>query len=173
MESVVLAGGCFWCVEAAFNLIKGVESAIPGYSGGDMADAEYYQVAMGMTKHAESVKVTFDPKILNLSDVLDIFWTIHNPTTLNYQGNDVGPQYRSAIFYKDEAQKETAEKSIQEVQKLWDEPIVTELTKLDEFYPAEPEHVKYFEKNPQTAYCQIIINPKLQKLRQKFAERIK
>lgn len=173
METIVLAGGCFWCLEASFNLIKGVESAIPGYCGGDKKDAEYNQVVMGMTKHAESVEVIFDTKVIGLADVFDVFWTIHNPTTLNRQGNDVGPQYRSAIFYASDAQKQAAENSIKAVQKLWDDPIVTELAQLEEFYPAEAYHRNYFDKNPEAAYCQIIINPKLQKLRQKFAERIK
>lgn len=173
METIVLGGGCFWCIEAAFNLIKGVESAISGYAGGAEKDADYHSVGTGATGHAEVVQVTFDTKILTLQDVFDIFFTIHNPTTKDRQGNDVGPQYRSAIFYKDEAQFKAAQTAIDSVRPLWDDPIVTELTKLEKFYPAEDYHQNYFANNPEQGYCQIIINPKLQKLRQKFAERLK
>lgn len=173
METIVLGGGCFWCVEASFNLIKGVESAVSGYAGGTEKDAEYNRVGSGTTGHAEVVQVTFDPNILALKDVFEIFFTIHNPTTPDRQGNDVGPQYRSAIFYKDDAQKTAAEAAITAVQALWDDPIVTEVVSLEKFYPAENYHQNYFANNPEQGYCQIIINPKLQKLRAKFAERIK
>ncbi len=173
MESIVLGGGCFWCIEAGFNLIEGIESAISGYAGGDAKDAEYYAVGSGATGHAEVVRVTFDPAIISLTDVMDIFWALHDPTTLNQQGNDVGPQYRSVIFYENEDQKKTAEESIQNVQKLWDNPVVTELSLLEEFYRAEEYHQNYFANNPAQGYCQVIINPKLLKLKQKFASRIK
>jgi len=173
MESIVLGGGCFWCVEASFNLIKGVESAISGYAGGSEKDADYYKVGSGDSGHAEVVKVTYDPSILTLKDVFDIFFTIHNPTTLDRQGNDVGSQYRSAIFYADDGQKRAAEEAVADVQSLWDDPVVTEIVPLEAFYEAEDYHQNYFATNPEQGYCQIIINPKLQKLRQKFAERIK
>lgn len=172
-EKIVLGGGCFWCLEASFQLIEGIISVIPGYSGGTAEDAEYYKVASQTTGHAEVVEVTFDTSTLTLDEVLDIFWTIHDPTTLNRQGHDTGPEYRSVIFYTGDTQKATAETSIAKTQTLWDDPIVTELSPLDAFYPAEPEHHNYFAQHPEMAYCQIIINPKLQKLRQKFADRIK
>ena len=173
MEKIVLAGGCFWCIEASFNLITGVKSAISGYAGGNEQDANYNDVGSGNTGHAEVVEVTFDTSVISLIDILDIFWSIHNPTTVNRQGNDVGTQYRSVIFYTNDQQKQIAEASIAEVQKLWDEPIVTTLDKLGTFYEAEDYHQNYFANNPGNGYCQVIINPKLQKLRQKFAERIK
>ena len=169
MESIVLGGGCFWCIEAAFRLISGVESAVSGYAGGTKKDAEYYAVGSGETGHAEVVKVTFDTSVVSLKDILDIFFTIHNPTTPNRQGNDVGPQYRSAIFYDGDAQLRAAQDAIKSVQALWDEPIITELSKLEAFYPAEDYHQDYFNKNPAQGYCQLIINPKLKKLREKFA----
>lgn len=173
MDSIVLGGGCFWCVEASFNLIKGVESAISGYAGGSGQDADYQKVGTGTTGHAEVVQVSFDPEILSLKDVFDIFFTIHDPTTMDRQGNDVGPQYRSAIFYKDDAQLKVAQDAIMSVQELWDGPVVTELVRLEEFFSAEDYHQNYFATNPEQGYCQVIINPKLQKLRKKFAERIK
>lgn len=173
METIVLAGGCFWCIEAAFNMIRGVQSAVSGYTGGSAANANYEAIETGKTGHAEAVQVTYDPSVISLSEVFDIFWTIHNPTTLNRQGNDVGTEYRSAIFYANDAQKQAAEASIQQVQKLWDDPVVTTLEALGTFYPAEDYHQHFFEKNPTSGYCQVIINPKLQKLRHKFAERIK
>ncbi len=173
MEKIVLAGGCFWCIEASFNLINGVVSAVSGYSGGSEKDAEYYAVASGSTEHAESVEVTYDPNIISLNDILDIFWAIHDPTTLNRQGNDVGPQYRSAIFYADETQRLAAEASKLKVQELWPNPVVTEIVPLEHFYRAEEYHQNYFANNPEQAYCQIVINPKLIKLKEKFAARIK
>lgn len=173
METIVLGGGCFWCLEASFNLIDGITQVTSGYAGGTEKEAEYYTVSSGSTGHAEVVEVSFDTSILKLSDVLDIFWAIHNPTTLNRQGNDVGPQYRSAIFYANEQQKNIAVESIAEIQKAWEDPVVTELTELEKFYPAEEYHQNYFENHPEQAYCQIIINPKLEKVRTKFAERLK
>ena len=173
MESIVLGGGCFWCLESSFKLINGVESVVSGYAGGTEEDANYHRVGTGRTGHAEVVNVTFDPTIISFTEILDIFWAIHDPTTLNQQGNDIGPQYRSAIFYNSNNQKQLAEASILNIQKLWNDPIVTEIVELETFYPAEDYHQNYFEKNPENAYCQVIINPKLLKLRQKFAERIK
>ncbi len=173
METIVLGGGCFWCIEAGFNLINGVERVISGYAGGTEIDADYYKVSSGGTGHAEVVQVTFDPTIITLGDILDIFWVLHDPTTLNQQGNDSGPQYRSVIFYTGERQLDTAKKSIAKIQELWNNSVVTKLVSLETFYPAEDEHQNYFENNPGNGYCQVIINPKLKKLRQKFAERIK
>ena len=173
MESIVLGGGCFWCLDAAYRLINGVTSTVCGYAGGTADSADYYKVSSGATGHAEVVQVQFDPSIITLKEILDVFWVVHNPTSLNFQGNDHGPQYRSVIFYKGDRQYLVAEQSIADIQKLWDQPIVTELTSLETFYPAEDYHQDYFNKNPTQGYCQIIINPKLKKLRQKFASNLK
>ena len=171
-SSIVLGGGCFWCLDAGFRLIKGVVSVVSGFSGGNVSNPGYYDVVTGETGHAEVVKVTFDTGIISLDDVLDIFWAMHNPTTLNYQGNDKGTQYRSVIFYSSESQKSVIDSSIKQVAKLWDDPIVTEVKELDVFYPAEEEHQDYFAKHPEQGYCQVIINPKLAKLRQKFTDKL-
>lgn len=173
MESVVLGGGCFWCLDASYKLIKGVSEVISGYAGGDTENPDYYSVASQTTGHAEVVQVTFDTSIISLEDILDIFWAIHDPTTPNRQGNDVGPEYRSIILYTDEKQKQIVEKSVVQAQKLWNDPVVTEVSQLEMFYPAEDYHQDYFAKNPEQGYCQVIINPKLAKLLQKFADRIK
>ena len=172
-QSIVLAGGCFWCLEAAYQLIKGVIMAEPGYCGGKAEEADYETVCSGRTNHAESVRISYDPETISLDDILEIFWTIHDPTTLNRQGNDVGRQYRSAIFYDTEEQKKTAEKSLKSHQKYWQDKIVTEITPLSEFYPAEAYHRNYFMNNPDKSYCQLIINPKLTKLRRKLSDKIK
>lgn len=172
METIVIGGGCFWCLDASFRLITGIKGVVSGYSGGTEDTADYYKVGTGSTGHAEVVQVTFDATIITLTEILDLFWAIHDPTTKDRQGNDVGPQYRSVIFYGDDAQKAIAEESIAAVQKLWDSPVVTELLPLDRFYPAEDYHQNYFANNPSQGYCQIIINPKLQKLRKKFANKI-
>lgn len=172
-ESIVLGGGCFWCLEASFELIDGVTKVTSGYSGDSQETADYYTVASKATNHAEVVRVEFDPDKISLTEILDIFWAIHDPTTLNRQGNDVGPEYRSIIFYNGNDQLEIINKSIEQVQKLWTDPVVTEVEELKEFYPAEPEHQNYFAKNPQQAYCQAIINPKLSKLRAQFATKLK
>lgn len=172
-EKIVLGGGCFWCLEASFKLINGITEVISGYAGGSEDDASYQKVASGLTGHAEVTEITFDTDVISLSEVLDIFWIVHDPTTLNKQGNDIGPQYRSVIFYNSEEQKAGAEASIKEVQEVWNQSIVTQLVPLEKFYRAEDYHQNYFENNPESAYCQVIINPKLAKLRQKFTERIK
>lgn len=172
-RSIVLGGGCFWCLEASFQLIKGVVSVTSGYSGDSKATADYYTVSSRTTNHAEVVRVEFDPKIISLKEVLDIFWAIHDPTTLNRQGNDVGPEYRSVIFYSKPEELKIIHESIGEVQKLWSNPVVTQVEQLKEFYPAEPEHQNYFANNPEQAYCQVIINPKLSKLRETFASKLK
>ncbi len=172
-ESVVLGGGCFWCLEAAFQLIEGVTSVVSGFAGGIESDPTYYDVAFGLTGHAEVVRLTYNVDKIALRDVLDIFWSLHDPTTRNQQGNDIGPQYRSIILYTDDTQLEVINNSIKSVQKVWDSPIVTEVERLAAFYPAEPEQQNYFKKHPDQAYCQIIINPKLKKLQDTFAKRLR
>ena len=172
-QVIVLGGGCFWCLEAAYQQIKGVQSVVPGYAGGNTDNPSYYDLHDKETGHAEVVRVTFDQKEISLEEILDIFWAIHNPTTPNRQGNDVGSEYRSIILYGDDAQKQVIEKSVVAVQKLWDNPVVTEVKSLEKFYEAEPEHHNYFERNPSQAYCQLVINPKLEKLRAKFASKLK
>lgn len=168
-----LAGGCFWCLDAAYRMLNGVENVVSGYAGGHKDSPTYEEVCSGETGHTETVKIEFDPKIISYDDILDIFFSLHDPTTLNRQGNDVGTQYRSAIFYVDNEQKKLAESKVLEVKKLWNDPIVTEINELKEFYRAEEYHQDYFNKNPANGYCQIIINPKLHKLRQKYANRLK
>jgi peptide-methionine (S)-S-oxide reductase len=169
-ETIVLGGGCFWCTEAAFQMIRGVTAVTSGYAGGTVPNPSYEAVTTGKTGHAEVVKIEFDPGIISLQQILEVFWAIHDPTTPNRQGNDVGPQYRSMILYTDEAQKAIINESIAEVTKLWPNPIVTETKPLVKFYPAEEYHHNYFKQNPDRAYCQIVINPKLEKLRQKHAQ---
>lgn len=172
-DSIVLGGGCFWCLEASFQLIKGVTSVAPGYSGDGPENANYDDVCSGSTNHAEVVKVEFNTEEINLLEILNIFWAIHNPTTPDRQGNDVGRQYRSVIFYYNDSQLKTIRDSIKSAQKFWDGPIVTEVLVLEKFYPAENYHQNYFANNPEKAYCQVIINPKLSKLRKDFAKNIK
>lgn len=168
MTTYVVAGGCFWCIDAVLRRLKGVESSICGYAGGLESDASYYRVATGTTGHAEAVQVTFNESVIPPETILDIFFLIHDPTTLNRQGADVGPQYRSALFYSDETQKQEFESAIERATAHWDDPIVTEVTKLDEFYEAEPEHQDYFSHNPETGYCSIVIAPKIIKARQHY-----
>lgn len=169
----ILGGGCFWCLEAAYKMFRGVISVELGYSGGKIENPSYEDVCSGETGHAEVVRVTFDPSIITYKDILDVFWTVHNPTTLNRQGNDIGTEYRSVIFYTSEQQKKIADNSIQKAQKLWQDPIVTELIPEETFYKAEDYHQNYFANNPSRAYCQIIINPKLTKLREKYVSFLK
>ena len=170
MTTYTLAGGCFWCLDAVFRDLKGVESSICGYAGGDEADASYYKVASGSTGHAESVQVTFDETILPREVSLDIFFAIHNPTTLNRQGADTGPQYRSAMFYADDVQKSAFEAAADRASKDWDDPIVTKIEKLDAFYEAEPEHQDYYKQNPFSGYCSFVISPKVHKARKYFSQ---
>ncbi len=172
MESIVLGGGCFWCLEATYQLIRGVVSVVPGYGGGSSDNPDYWSVHDDKNGHAEVVQVTFDPSIIILNEILDIFWVIHDPTTQDKQGNDVGPEYRSIILYMGK-QKPVIDVSLNNAQKLWDNPIVTEANKLDKFYEAEPEHHNYFVNHPEQAYCQVIINTKLAKLRNRFADKLK
>ena len=175
LQVATLAGGCFWCLEAVFDELKGVESVESGYSGGHVQAPSYAQVCDGDTGHAEVVRVTFDPEVLSYKDLLTVFFTIHDPTTLNRQGNDVGTQYRSAIFYHDEEQKKTAEEVIREItaENIWDSPIVTEVTPFNQFYMAEEYHQEYFKHNPFQGYCRVVIAPKVSKFRHKFAEKLK
>jgi peptide-methionine (S)-S-oxide reductase len=175
VEQATLAGGCFWCLEAVFDDLKGVESVESGYSGGQAQNPSYAQVCDGNTGHAEVVRVTFDPQVLSYKDLLTVFFTIHDPTTLNRQGNDVGTQYRSAIFYHNEEQKKIAEEVIQEIgaAKIWNGPIVTEVTPFDQFYMAEDYHQEYFKNNPFQGYCRVVIAPKVTKFRHAFADRLK
>lgn len=168
MTTYTLAGGCFWCLDAVFRELKGVSSSISGYAGGSAEDASYYTVATGETGHAESVQVTFDEAVLPANTLLDIFFTLHNPTTLNRQGADVGPQYRSAMFYENDEQKKVFEAARDRAQEIWDDPIVTEITPLEKFYPAEPEHQDYFAQHPENPYCTVVIDPKILKVRAKF-----
>lgn len=172
-ESIVLGGGCFWCLDAGFRLINGVVDVTSGFAGGHTLNPSYYEVVNGTTGHAEVVKVDFDNSIIVLKDILNIFWAMHDPTTLNRQGHDIGPQYRSIILYYDISQKSVVEKSISETTKLWDNPIVTQIAKLDIFYPADDEHQNFFNKHPEMAYCQVVINPKLAKLRTAYTSHLK
>jgi peptide-methionine (S)-S-oxide reductase len=173
VEVATLGGGCFWCIEAAFQeIIVNVES---GYAGGTAASPTYEQVCTGATGHAEVVQVTFDPNTVSFREILEIFFTAHDPTTLNRQGADVGSQYRSAIFYHDEKQKEVAEQVIEELDssKVWDGPIVTQVEPFKSFYRAEDYHRRYFERHPEAAYCRVVIAPKIAKLRRKYREKLK
>lgn len=170
MVTYTLAGGCFWCLDAVFRRLRGVESSVCGYVGGEEKDALYYAVATGETGHAESIQVTFNEAIIPKDVILDIFFLIHNPTTLNRQGNDVGPQYRSAMFYADDTQKAEFEAATERAKAHWDDPIVTELSPLDKFYEAEPEHQDYFNQNPGNGYCSIVIEPKIVKARKEYSK---
>lgn len=167
-----LAGGCFWCLEAVYDELKGVSRVVSGYAGGDTPNPTYQQVCSGATGHAEVVQIEYDPDVVSYRDLLEIFFTIHDPTTLNRQGADIGTQYRSAIFYHDEAQRRAAEEIIDEMQSegVFADPIVTEVSPLDTFYPAEDYHQDYYANNPNQAYCQVVVAPKLAKFRKKFAE---
>ncbi len=167
-KTIVVGGGCFWCLEAFFLRMKGVVSVVSGYAGGSVSNPTYDQVCSGNTGHAEVVRVTYDESVIGLEDVLRIFFAVHDPTTLNRQGNDAGTQYRSIILYADDAERETIARVIEtlESKNMFDDPIVTQVSALETFYPAEEYHQRYFEKNPSNAYCQAVISPKLQKLRQ-------
>jgi len=174
-EQATLAGGCFWCLEAVYTELRGIERVISGYAGGAMVNPSYEQVCSGRTGHAEVVQVTFDPSTISFREILDVFFTIHDPTTPNRQGNDVGTQYRSAIFYQSPEQEQTAREVIAQLEKdgLWRDKIVTEVTPLEKFYPAEAYHQDYFARNPYQPYCQIVIAPKVAKARQKYLARLK
>ena len=174
-QIATLAGGCFWCLEAVFDEVRGVQSVESGYAGGHVDNPSYKAVCTGMTGHAEVARVTFDPDIVSYRDLLNVFFGIHDPTTLNRQGADVGTQYRSAIFYHDEEQKKIAEEVIKELesQKIWDRPIVTTLEKMDKFYMAEDYHQEYFANNPYQPYCMAVVAPKVSKFRKHFLDMLK
>ncbi len=170
LEYVTFGGGCFWCVESCFNMLKGVDVAVSGYAGGHTSNPTYEEVSTGKTGHAEVVQLAYDPKIISYEQLMDIFFFLHDPTTLNRQGNDVGTQYRSAIFYKDDAEKVKAEEGlkISEASGKWNGKYVTEVTKLDKFWPAEQYHQGYYEANPTQPYCSAIVGPKIAKFKKHY-----
>ncbi len=163
-ETIVLGGGCFWCMEAVFKRVKGVEQVVPGYAGGHKPNPTYEEVCTGTTGHAEVVKIDFNPQVISLERILDIFFKAHDPTTPNRQGNDIGTQYRSIVLYTSENQIPVIKQAISKAQQIWQKPIVTEVMPLDTFWEAEEYHHNYFEKNPEKPYCQVVIKPKLEKL---------
>ncbi len=174
-EVATLGGGCFWCIQAVFDQVKGVSKTLCGYAGGHVPNPTYEQTCSGTTGHAEVVQITFDPNIISYKEILEIFFSVHDPTTKNRQGNDVGPQYRSIILHHDEKQKKIAEQVINELNeaKIWENSIVTEVVPLKTFYPAEEYHQQYFKKNPNQPYCQYVISPKISKFREKFVSKLK
>ncbi len=175
METITLGGGCFWCIEAVFAKINGVESVVSGYCGGHLTSPTYSQVCTGTTGHAEVVQIRFNPKVISLKEILDIFFLLHDPTTLNRQGADAGTQYRSAIYYHTDAQKKIALDVIAKTHAnpIYKDPIVTEVTPVSVFYPAEDDHQQYYERNPYQGYCQAVIAPKVTKLRKLFLDKVK
>ncbi len=175
LEVATLAGGCFWCIDAVFQEVDGVENVISGYTGGTTVNPTYQQVCSDETNHAEAVQLTFNTAKISYREILEIFFSVHDPTTLNRQGADTGTQYRSAIFYHNEQQKTIAEELIGELNKarLWKKPIVTQIAPLDKFYPAEDYHREYFSQHPEQAYCQMVISPKVNKFRKQWAKRLK
>lgn len=174
-ETATLAGGCFWCLEAVYEQLEGVSRVESGYAGGTAKNPTYRDVCSGTTGHAEVVQVDFDPAVIGFREILEVFFAIHDPTTLNRQGNDVGTQYRSAIYWHSEAQRDTAQAVVKAFtdDNVFGAPIVTEITPLDTFYPAEEYHREYYRRNTQQPYCQAVISPKVAKLRQKFAHRLR
>jgi peptide-methionine (S)-S-oxide reductase len=174
-EIATLGGGCFWCLEAVFTELDGVKEVVSGYAGGDVADPTYEQVCTGSTGHAEVVQITYNAEKIDYEFLLDVFFSIHDPTTLNRQGADVGTQYRSVIFYHNEHQKNVSEDKIQEIEDegIWDNPIVTQIAPLQEFYPAEDYHQNYFKKNPFAGYCRAVISPKVLKFRARYTEQLR
>jgi peptide-methionine (S)-S-oxide reductase len=175
LETATLAAGCFWCIEAVFDDLKGVENVVSGYSGGHTENPTYREVCDETTGHAEVAQIKFDPKVISFKDLLRVFFSVHDPTTLNRQGNDVGTQYRSAIFYYNDEQKRDAEEVIKEItdEGIYDNPIVTEVTPLEKFWPAENYHQEYFANNPNQPYCTAVVAPKVRKFRAKFADLLK
>lgn len=172
-ETATLGGGCFWCTEAVFQELRGVQHIESGYTGGTVANPSYQQVCDGSTGHAEVTRITFDPAQVSYRELLEIFFTIHDPTTLNRQGNDIGTQYRSVIYYHDEAQRDTAHRVMAEMANVWDAPLVTELSPLGAYYPAESYHQNYYRQNPLQGYCAFVVAPKVVKFRKRFADRLK
>ena len=175
IKEATLGAGCFWCIEAVYKEVEGVISVTPGYTGGQTTDPTYKDICTGTTGHAEVARVVYDDEKISFDQLLEVFWFVHDPTQLNRQGNDVGTQYRSSVFYHDQEQKESAErfKKKLEEEQVWDRPIVTEITPLSTFYPAEDYHKDYFELNPGNAYCQAIVRPKVEKFRKVFAHKLK
>ena len=173
MKEIILGGGCFWCIEAVMRRVKGVKEAISGYAGGERPNPTYQQVCSGATGHAEVVKVVYDENEITLDELLDIFFAIHDPTTLNRQGADVGTQYRSVVYYENEEEKKAIEAAIARAQKEYNDPVVTEVSPKPEFYPAEAYHQNYYDQNPMQGYCQVVIKPKVQKFLTKFTDKIK
>jgi peptide-methionine (S)-S-oxide reductase len=174
-EVATLGGGCFWCTEAVFSRIRGVEKVESGYSGGDVKNPSYEQVSTGTTRHVEVVQISFDPRVITYEEILEIFFATHDPTTLNRQGVDVGTQYRSVIFYHDEQQRQTAEKVIQQLnsEEIFGSPIVTKIEPFKTFYEAEEYHRDYFKRHPEQAYCQVVIAPKIAKLQEHYMSKLK
>ncbi len=174
-EVATLGAGCFWCVEAVYDQLEGVISVESGYSGGITENPTYKEVCTGATNHAEVCQITFNPDVISFGELLTVFWSIHNPTTLNRQGADIGTQYRSAIFYHSEKQKKIAEQQIDLVnaEKLYDDPIVTEVTPFEKFYQAEDYHQEYFENNPENSYCRMVVGPKVEKFQKLFKDQLK
>jgi len=172
-ETAILGGGCFWCLEAVYQQLKGVQHVESGYTGGHVNNPTYEQVCNGDTGHAEVVKLTFDPATISFREILEVFFTIHDPTTLNRQGNDVGTQYRSVIYYDSPTQRDTAKHIIAEMALVWDAPIVTELSPAGTYYKAEDYHQNYFQQHPFQGYCAFVVAPKLAKFREVFAEKSK
>jgi peptide-methionine (S)-S-oxide reductase len=175
LQTTTLGGGCFWCLEAVYEQVQGVQEVVSGYAGGNRPDPTYEQVCTGATGHAEVVQVTYDPEVVSYRELLEIFFDIHDPTTLNRQGADVGTQYRSVIFYHNEAQRERAEEMIRELEASdrWKNPIVTQVEPLDTFYRAEEYHQEYFRKNPNQGYCRMVVAPKVSKFRKHFVAKLK
>lgn len=173
-EVATLAGGCFWCLEAVYKRVKGVLEVIPGYSGGYVKCPSYEQVCSDTTGHAEVIQIIFNPQIISYDEILKIFWQVHNPTTLNRQGNDIGSQYRSVIFYHDDKQKEIAERSKKDLQEahIWQNPVVTEIVPFKQFYQAEEYHRDYYENNHYNSYCQFVVGPKVKKFVKEFKEKL-
>ncbi|MGB8218585.1 MAG: peptide-methionine (S)-S-oxide reductase MsrA [Candidatus Methanoperedens sp.] len=174
-ETATLGGGCFWCLEAIFSELRGVEKVVSGYSGGSVPNPSYREVCAGTTGHAEVIQVTFDPGVISYKELLMVFFSVHDPTTLNRQGADVGTQYRSVIFYYTNEQKDVAREVIAEIEAamLWSAPIVTEITLFNAFYPAEEYHQEYFKRNPDQMYCRVVIEPKVAKFRKQYLTKLK
>lgn len=175
MEKATLGSGCFWCTEAVFQDLEGVSSVVSGYSGGHIKNPAYREVCEGRTGHAEVVQITYDPEVVSFDTLLEIFWKTHDPTTLNRQGNDVGTQYRSVVFYHNEEQRQLAEKYKQELNAsgAFDNPVVTEISPLDTFYPAEEYHQNYYKNNPEQGYCSFVVRPKVEKFKKVFGDRLR
>lgn len=175
METAILANGCFWCTEAVFKRLKGVTSVMPGYTGGTVIHPSYERVSSGSTGHAEALEIMFDPQVISFDTLLDVFFATHDPTTLNRQGNDVGTQYRSGIFYRNASQKETAEVKIRQLteEHAFGEPIVTEITPFTTFFPADQSHRDFYDQNREYGYCRLVIDPKIKKLYKDFSDQVK